>query len=1395
MSYLYYYFTIYLLFPMRNLKVYLLKSLVLLIRCCPIFMLQIGNLSASFGQTIYYVANSGNDSNTGRSIDNPYQTVAKINSLSLQPGDQVLFRRNDTFRGSLQLRQSGSSGNPIVIDAYGSGNKPILAGSVAIGNWASIGNNIWQATCSACSDRVTGLYRDNLALPLGRFPNLSDSNKGYLTVQSHAGKTQLTSQQSLPTNWTGGEAVFRPVQWILNRATITGQSGNTLTLNGSGSYDVSDNWGYFIQNHPATLDQRGEWYYNPANKTIQLYDNQSSPNSQAITVTANNEAVNLSDLSFVSVRNLQLTQTLSTGLLITNSSNVVIANNDITQSGEDGISIQGNGNQVLLESNLIENANNNGVTIATYQNVTFRGNTIRAIGLIPGRGKSGDGTYVGFQSACTANTLIENNILDNIGYNALNFSTSTTIQRNQISNFCLTKSDGSGLYIWNGNQQPLSDIHLLSNVVYNGVGAQEGSPSGTSAAANGIYLDDCTANIEVANNSVYNCAGLGVYLHGSSSIRLTGNTVYNNGGGQLAITSANGCQPRNNVIQNNIFVSRLAGQYNVKYESDQNDLGSYGQFDNNVYCRPFEDISKILAVYNRTTGAALSLARWQSQYSKDMTSMNSPLTYSSGNPDDYINHNANPTASARQVTLTGTYRDMRNNIVAGQISIPAFSSVVLLKDAATPLRSPENPANAVAGLDYKYYEGSWSSLPDFNNLTPVKTDVTATPTIGPRKRDNAYGLRFVGYVSVPADGVYTFYTSSDDGTKLLIGNTEVVTNDGVHGDQEKSGTIGLKAGMHALTIVYFQGDGGQSLSVSYSGPGIGKQTIPATAFFRVAVVVPLRDPENPATAVVGLDYKYYEGSWSSLPDFNNLNPVKTDVTSAPTIGVRSRDNSYGLRFTGYISVPTDGVYTFYTTSDDGTKLLIGTTEVVTNDGVHGDQEGSGTIGLKAGVHALTIVYFQGNGGQSLSVSYSGPGIGKQTIPAGAFRRVSTGTTTGSTTAGNGAGLRAEYFNNISLTAPVVLTRTDATINFDWGSGSPAGGTINTDNFSARWTGQVEAPVTGNYTFSTVSDDGVRLWVNGIQLINNWNGHAAITDNGTPMALTGGQKYDIRMEYYEGGGGAVAKLLWAYSGQTQQVVPQDRLYPDATTAFTSTGTYLSDLNWTSATSGYGPVEKDRSNGESGGNDGRVLTLNGVTYAKGLGVHAPSEVIYNLGGQYTNFSTDIGIDDEIGNGSCGTVSFDIYVDNVLVYSSGTMTPATATKSVSLNVSGKQTLKLVVTTAGDNYNCDHADWAGARLTGSGSARIANLSEEVSPNPVFQIYPMPAYDEIQIRYYADRNGEAMVQLVNVSAQAVKQANYPVVKGENMIKVPVGDLSRGGYVLTLTQDLQRLSRKVLLIE
>lgn len=141
--------------------------------------------------------------------------------------------------------------------------------------------------------------------------------------------------------------------------------------------------------------------------------------------------------------------------------------------------------------------------------------------------------------------------------------------------------------------------------------------------------------------------------------------------------------------------------------------------------------------------------------------------------------------------------------------------------------------------------------------------------------------------------------------------------------------------------------------------------------------------------------------------------------------------------------------------------------------------------------------------------------------------------------GSGTGLRGDYYNKKDFTR-LVLTRTDPTVNFDWGKNAPDP-SVQKNSFSVRWTGQVQPLYTETYAFYTVSDDGVRVWVNGQPVIDHWNNHSAHEDSG-PITLAAGQRYTIQVDYYEDGGDAVIQLFWSSPSQPKQVIPQSQLYP-------------------------------------------------------------------------------------------------------------------------------------------------------------------------------------------------------------------------------------------------------------
>lgn len=157
---------------------------------------------------------------------------------------------------------------------------------------------------------------------------------------------------------------------------------------------------------------------------------------------------------------------------------------------------------------------------------------------------------------------------------------------------------------------------------------------------------------------------------------------------------------------------------------------------------------------------------------------------------------------------------------------------------------------------------------------------------------------------------------------------------------------------------------------------------------------------------------------------------------------------------------------------------------------------------------------------------------------------------------------------------------------------------------------------------------------------------------------------------------------------------------ATATTLSAGTlpqYLSDLSWTSATAGFGTVQKDKSI------NGNAITLNGTIYPKGLGTHASSTIVYALGGQYSTFASDVGIDAEEDGKGTGSVDFQVIGDGVTLFDSGILTNDIV-KHVNISVAGVKTLQLIAANGlAGSIDFDHADWAGAAVYGTPTAPLA--------------------------------------------------------------------------------------------
>ena len=146
--------------------------------------------------------------------------------------------------------------------------------------------------------------------------------------------------------------------------------------------------------------------------------------------------------------------------------------------------------------------------------------------------------------------------------------------------------------------------------------------------------------------------------------------------------------------------------------------------------------------------------------------------------------------------------------------------------------------------------------------------------------------------------------------------------------------------------------------------------------------------------------------------------------------------------------------------------------------------------------------------------------------------------------GTGTGLSAQYFDTPDMSGSA-LTRIDPQVDFNWGTGAPAS-SINPDTFSVRWAGELEPRYSETYTISTISDDGVRLWLDGRLVIDNWTNHPS-TEDAVSMALQAGRRYAVKLEYFETSEEASARLLWASQSQSKQTVAKSQLYPAAAAA--------------------------------------------------------------------------------------------------------------------------------------------------------------------------------------------------------------------------------------------------------
>jgi len=192
-----------------------------------------------------------------------------------------------------------------------------------------------------------------------------------------------------------------------------------------------------------------------------------------------------------------------------------------------------------------------------------------------------------------------------------------------------------------------------------------------------------------------------------------------------------------------------------------------------------------------------------------------------------------------------------SSMVTGVVYTLTVTNVADIAVPANPMawapRYSFQYGDLVSGMAYECYHGSWTgggTLPDFDSLTPVTNGTVATFSIAPRLRDTDFAFRYRGRIKIDTAGTYTFYTSSDDGSRLYLAGSLLVDNDGPHGTQERSGVTNLAVGVYDIGVGFCQGGGGFGLTVSWEGPGIGKDEIPSNVLYCVGSTPTLPDADG-----------------------------------------------------------------------------------------------------------------------------------------------------------------------------------------------------------------------------------------------------------------------------------------------------------------------------------------------------------------------------------------------------------------------------------------------------------------------------------------------------------------------------------------------------------------------
>jgi hypothetical protein len=593
--------------------------------------------------TTYYVSHNGDDANNGTSTGTPWRSIARVQQHmnNLLPGDQVLFERGGIYPGKLDIWKSGTSAQPLVFGAYGTGDDPIISGGEFVNNWVPYAGNIWRAEFTGSPKY---LIVNNQPMTLARYPN----HEWLRNTQGTNSQINASGLGQGGNYWDGAYVVVRTTNWSYERSEISSSSSGQINFTPIYVNLSNNDWGFYIEGKLAELDMPGEWFHDAT--TNQLYfwaPNDQDPNDLTVLASIHDKGLVPSwQKSHIRIENLTVQGQTFRGISTEDANNIVVTNCTIRYNYL-GIASSGDSNQYI--NNTITHTFGTGVNVWDT-NTLVENNIFSDVAIYTGMGENYWG-YMGL-NVTGSGSIVRRNRLNNIGYSGITVNNNVLVEKNVVTNACTILNDGAGITFDSNDGAVIQD-----NIVMDCFGTLESVATNHYAyypICFGIYFGNTSIkNTIVQRNTVARCNGAG--LHVDHTMVSTGNQVKDNilfdNSVQLSISDYSnyngpGATPPyyvpnyNTIYSGNILYSLKKDQLCMRqFHVNSTQWVDFGTYSNNKYYNPYDELSIQVTNFQSGTIKKYTLERWQTLFNEDAGSTRSPLRLSEYEVTDVLGSN------------------------------------------------------------------------------------------------------------------------------------------------------------------------------------------------------------------------------------------------------------------------------------------------------------------------------------------------------------------------------------------------------------------------------------------------------------------------------------------------------------------------------------------------------------------------------------------------------------------------------------------------------------------------------------------------------------------------------------------------------------------------------------